>query len=387
MNIALIVWVLIYASLGAMLIIVTLNSLSYPRLTPARQSFQKKVSILIPARDEEAQIGETIANLLAQDYPHFELVVLDDHSSDGTVQRALEAAKGDPRFRLLKGKSLPAGWLGKTWACHQLAQQAQGEILIFTDADVTWERASLGAALQMTMDYRADMLTIFPTQLTVSWAERLIVPLMNFAILAYLLEWLVRKLPAISLAAANGQVLLFRKEIYHELGGHKRVRAEIIEDVKLARQVKGLGYRLVIGLGHGMIKARMYTGWKSVREGFGKNILAGYGNQPILLLLSTLFHLLIFVYPWLALIGAMIPEPDLDMLVRAGVAVAMGIGVRAIAAITSRAILIDALWMPASVISMTLIALQGLRWHFSRSGPHWKGRNLRHVDNPSGGLE
>jgi chlorobactene glucosyltransferase len=239
----------------------------------------------------------------------------------------------------------------------------------------------------MTMDYRADMLTIFPTQLTVSWAERLTVPLMNFAILAYLLELLVRKLPAISLAAANGQVLLFQKEIYRELGGHKRVRAEIIEDVKLARQVKGLGYRLVIGLGHGMIKARMYTGWNSVREGFGKNILAGYGNQPIFLLLSTLFHLLIFVYPWLAMIGAMIPAPDLDMLVRAGVAVAMGIGVRAIAAVISRAILIDALWMPASVISMTLIALQGLRWHFSRSGPHWKGRSLRHVDNPSGGLE
>lgn len=363
--------------LCALVVIATItvaNTLTFPRLKKTILKNHPFVSLLVPARDEAGVIQATVARLLAQDYPHFELIVLDDASSDGTPQLALHAGKGDGRLQVICGKTLPAGWSGKNWACQQLAEAAQGEVMVFTDADVCWEPGALSAVVAGMDTYHADTFTVWPTQQAVSWAERLVVPLMMFTITSYLPEIAVRVIPWASFAAANGQCLVFRRLAYQVLGGHAAVRQIIVEDIALARLTKRGGFRLVEALGNGLIHGRMYRGWHQVREGFAKNILAGHGGKPFFLFISAIFHWLVFLFPWAWLAAGVFvkgnpgyPEFPLAMI-------ALGLGSRALSAAASQHAVLDSLLMPVSVLLMTVIAAQSVGWHYTKGGPLWKGR-------------
>lgn len=337
-----------------------------PPLTPTKES--TAVSILIPARNEAAVIGQTIELILAQTVPDFELLLLDDGSTDGTADLARQAAAKDDRLRILTGQPLPAGWLGKNWACHQLSQAAQGKHLLFIDADVRWSPPALAALLHLQHSTQADLLTIWPSQITESWAERLVVPLMKFAILSYLPIIGVHHTPWSIFAAANGQCLLFTRQAYEQIGGHAAVRNQIVEDVQLARHIKQNRLRLRMADGNQIIACRMYDSWAAVRSGFGKNILAGHANSVPFLLLSTLAHWSMFVWPWLwLLLGGgwlALGMIALGLLNRLLIGLFVSRGWMA---------LLEAFLMPLSVILMTRIAWQSLRWHFGE-GPQWKGR-------------
>ncbi|MCB0196060.1 MAG: glycosyltransferase, partial [Anaerolineae bacterium] len=268
-----------------MLTIALLNTLTFPHLNPAPPHDLQSplVSILIPARNEAAVIKKTVKNLLSQTYPHFELIILDDNSQDSTATVAQSAGQHDDRLRIIRGQPLPEGWLGKNWACQQLAQAAVGDWLIFTDADVTWQPAALAALMTEIDRTHADVITIWPTQHSQSWSERLVVPLMALAIVGYLPAVLVHRSPWPSFAAANGQCLAFRRSVYESIGGHTRVHSEVLEDVLLARHVKAGGFTLRMVDGNRLVTCRMYRNWTEVREGFAKNILSGYGNSVPLL--------------------------------------------------------------------------------------------------------
>lgn len=334
------------------------------------------VSILIPARNEAARIGPTVAALLAQTYPAFEVLVLDDDSTDGTAEVARRAARGDPRFCLRQGAPLPPGWVGKNWACHQLAQRANYDLLLFTDADVCWQPDALAAAVAQLQDSRADLLTVWPTQTTVTWSERLVVPLMALAVLAYLPVWLAHDSPHPAAAAANGQALLFRRTAYRKCGGHDGVRSEVIEDVRLAQRVKAAGLRLRMADGNGLVITRMYRCWQEVRDGYAKNILAGHWNSPALLAFSTLFHLLIFVGPWLWLAAGALGHLQAGWPLWPLALIGLGLGIRGLTAWMTGQRLLDALWLPVSVLLMSWIAGQALWWRLLYGGPVWKGRRL-----------
>jgi chlorobactene glucosyltransferase len=372
----------IFAVLVVFTLTAIINTFFFPRLghPPSAVSRQPSavnnlpspISILIPARNESAVIAQTVRALLAQDDGRFELLILDDGSTDGTGALALQAAQGDPRVRVLAGQPLPPGWLGKNWACHQLAQAANSDFLLFTDADVQWQPGALAALRQLQAQLNADLLTVWPTQRTQTWGERLVVPLMALTIIAYLPILAVHHLPWRVFSAAMGQCLLFRREAYARVGGHAAVRASIVEDVALAARVKGAGLRLRMADGHGLITCRMYRGWDEVRNGFAKNLLAGHGNRPALLLLSAAFHWLVFVFPWAWLLVALVVGP-LSAVVLPLALVVLGVGVRALSAAVTGQRVRDALFMPASVALMTVIAAQSLRWHFT-GGPRWKGR-------------
>ena len=321
------------------------------------------LSFLIPARNEAAVIGRTVAAHLAQDYPNFEVLVLDDGSTDGTAERAQEAAQGDMRLRVLRGRDLPAGWLGKNWACAQLAEAATGDVLVFTDADVRWEASAAAAVVAELEGGPADLLTVWPTQETVTWGERLVVPLMSLAILGYLPILPVHALPWPAFAAANGQCLAFGRAAYDAIGGHAAVAGEVVEDVVLARRVKATGLKLRMADGAGLIHCRMYDGWPSVRDGFAKNILSGHANSIPFLMASTAFHWLVFVAPWVLWI--------LDW--RFAILAAVGVIIRAVTAAFTRQRAADALLLPVSVVLMTVIAFRAIVWHY-RGGPRWKGR-------------
>ncbi|MFN8530030.1 MAG: glycosyltransferase [Anaerolineae bacterium] len=373
------------AALIAIIAITCLNVLTFPRLrqpSAAAQTRLPSAAVLIPARNESAVIANTIRSLLVQDYPDFRVIVLDDNSDDGTGDLARAAAGGDPRVRILHGSPLLPGWLGKNWACHQLGQSAlhdldhPDDILIFTDADVTWGEGALSALIDMQTRHQVDLLTVWSTQTTVTWGERLIVPLMALVILGYLPVLLTNRTRWQSFAAANGQCLAFRRSAYEAIGGHAAVRSAIVEDITFARRVKAKGMRLWMADGAGLIACRMYRNWRQVRDGYAKNIIAGYGGV-IGLLLGTLFHWIVFLLPPILLLISLIqPLTPLSPYWEAALTV-MGIGVRALTAAATHQRVIDALWMPVSALLMTRIAAQALYWQIRFGGPQWKGRTIR----------
>lgn len=378
------VLLLISLSLAGMGIIAILNAITLPRLGKGKEAPQTAggtemektlISVLVPMRNEAGQIAETVRCWLAQDDPAFEVLILDDESDDGSAQIVRQTAGDDPRFSVIAGKPLPEGWLGKNWACHQLSEAARGEILVFSDADVHWQPSALRTLRAALQRSGADLYTVWATQETVTWAERLVVPMIALSVVGYLPALAVHHLPWASLAAANGQCLAFRRAAYEKLGGHAAVRDQMVEDVVLARRAKRMGLKLRMADGAGLIICRMYHHWAEVRDGFAKNILAGHGGTGFLLL-STLFHWLVFVFPWawlaLGWLGGYTFRYPLWTLALVGA----GLGVRALTAAVTRQRVGDAFLMPVSVVLMTLIVGQALRWRWF-GGAEWKGRRYR----------
>jgi glycosyltransferase involved in cell wall biosynthesis len=251
------------------------------------------VSLLIPARNEALNLIDTLPKLLAQ--PVDEVVLLDDGSTDGTAELVEQLAAGDARVRLIAGQPLPPGWLGKSWACHQLAEAARGKVLVFSDADVHWEKDTLQGLLPHLG--RAGLLSVFPRQRTHSLAERVLVPLLDVTLLSTLPYWWQRSRFALG-TIANGQVMVFERNAYWASGGHAAVRGAVLEDVALAQRIKQLGKPVGLLLGGSQIGVRMYRSYPSIQEGFGKNLPNFHLGNPILLLISLVGHLVIYSGSW-----------------------------------------------------------------------------------------
>ncbi len=346
------------------------NVLIFPRLQEhSVQSLSSlpRVTVMIPARNEARVIANTITRMLAQDYPNFSVILLDDNSDDGTATIARQSSQGDTRLSIMNGQPLPDGWMGKNWACHQMAQRAQGEILVFTDADTRWEPSALRAIIADSTAKHADLYSIWPTQETHTWAERLCVPLMAMVVVGYLPIIGTHYVPLGAFGAANGQCMVWRKRAYDKIGGHKAVHDNVLEDVTMAKMVKAQGLRLRMSDGAGLVNCRMYTDWQAVRDGYAKNILAGYGSAPALMA-GTVFHWSIFLFPFVLLLTG---EPLIALLL-----ILLGIIIRALTAVFTRQRAIDAILMPLSVLLMTRITMQALYWHYRFGGPLWKGRRV-----------
>lgn len=362
--------------LAYMLTVAAHNAKAFPRLAhidPASLDDCPPVSILIPARNEAANIGQAVTTLLRSTYPHFEVIVLDDGSEDGTAEIALQAAHGDDRLSVMTGAPLPDGWLGKPWACHQLAQRAAHDLLVFADADVRWTPHALSAIVSHQRATGADLLAVWPTQLTLTWGERLIVPLMAFVLLAYLPVVWAHDPNKITAAAANGQCMVFTRSAYRAIGGHSAVRSHVLDDVSLALLVKRHRQRLRLVDGAGLVLCRMYQGWLQATDGYTKNILAAHANSIPLLLISTLGHLILFVGPWLWLaFSTQLPGWPLWPVIL----IAAGLFTRALTAATAGLPLRDAWLMPLSVLLASQIALRALWMHLRHGAPEWKGRRI-----------
>ncbi|WP_337868323.1 glycosyltransferase family 2 protein [Meiothermus sp.] len=291
-----VLWYGVLAWLGLKLLILLLNMLFFPVLK--REKLRRPrptVSLLVPARNEAHNLRETLPGLLLQGVQ--EILVLDDHSTDVTAQVVEEFSRQDARVRLLVGRPKPEGWMGKTWACYQLAQAAQGEVLIFTDADVHWRKRGVRAVLARMEHERAGLVSVYPLQMTHSLAERVILPLIDDVLLCYLPYPLLRT-PFPSASAANGQVMAFTRLAYLASGGHAAVRGEVLEDVRLAQKTKAAGQRLALALGGGLVAVRMYRSFAEIVEGLGKNLIEFHGRSRVMLALSYMGHLLAYTLCW-----------------------------------------------------------------------------------------
>ena len=239
-----------------------------------------------PARNEEANIRRCVEALLSQDYPHYEVIVLEDRSSDGTSGILQELARRDQRLVILPGVELPAGWAGKPHALYQAAEIARGEWLLFIDADTFLTPNALSASLASAAKTGADLYTVMTEQITGSFWEKTVMPLVMTAISVGFSPSRVND-PTTRDAIANGQFILIKRSVYDAIGGHKKLHNLIVEDKAISEQVKWNGYRLIVADGRGVARTRMYTSFPQMWEGWTKNIYLGLSDRPALMALGV----------------------------------------------------------------------------------------------------
>src|SRR5215467_8607429 len=225
-----------------------------------------QVSVIIPARNEEASLGTCLESSVSQSGVNFEIIVVNDHSTD----RTREIAASFPSVRVIEAGPLPSGWTGKNNAVATGAREAQGEWLLFTDADTVHLPGSLQRALAEAAEHKADMISYSPEQIAVTFWEMAVLPVV-FAELARQFPPSKVSDPRSPQAAANGQFLFIRRQVYDAIGGHAAVASEILEDVALARRIKAAGYKLRFRYSES-VRTRMYRNFAQLREGWTKNL-------------------------------------------------------------------------------------------------------------------
>jgi glycosyltransferase involved in cell wall biosynthesis len=253
---------------------------------------QPIVSVIVPARDEEAGIRACLESLVAQTGVPCEIILVDDHSADRTREIALSF----PAVRVIEAGPLPDGWTGKSNAVATGAREARGQWLLFTDADTVHLPGSLARALSEAEENHADLLSYSPEQIAVTFWERATLPVV-FAELACQYPPSRVSDPNSSVAAANGQYILVKREAYDAVGGHAAVAGDILEDVAFARAVKASGRKLRFRYAADAVRTRMYRNYRQLRDGWTKNLALLFPN-PCRLALKTL---LLWVITWVSL--------------------------------------------------------------------------------------
>src|SRR5215471_14504125 len=254
--------------------------------TPANRP---EISVIVPARNEEASLATCLESLMSQPGVPFEIIVVNDHSTD----RTQEIARSFAGVHVIEAGPLPQGWTGKNNAVACGAREAQGEWLLFTDADTVHVPGSLARALAEARQHQAEMLSYSPEQTAVTFWEMAILPVV-FAELAR--QYPPKKVsdPASPIAAANGQFILIRRETYDAIGGHAAVAGDILEDVALATRVKSAGRKLRFRYAADAVRTRMYRNFAQLREGWTKNLALLFPNPNRL----AAKILLLWILPW-----------------------------------------------------------------------------------------
>lgn len=331
------------------------------RVPPGASAVPERVSVLLPARNEAHRIAPTLAALLTSTHvPDLEIVVLDDASTDGTADVVASLAGRDPRVRLVRSTDEPpAGWLGKPWACARLADYAdpRSTVLVFLDADVRPAPDGLARTVRLLREAELGFVSPYPRQEAGTVGERLVQPLLQWSFLALLPLRLAEHTPRPSMAVANGQLLAVDTALYRRSGGHRTVAGAVLEDVALARSLRGAGGHGGMADGTDVATCRMYEGWQELRDGYAKSLWAA-GGSPLGSVAQT------------ALLVAVYCRPD-------PIAYAAGVASRVIAARrTGGRVLPDALLHPASIATYAYLTGRSLLCR-EQGLISWKGRPLK----------
>jgi len=347
------------------------NVLTAPMLkyAPARK-IAPRVSVLVPARNEEKNIDACLEGLIEQDYPNLEIFVLNDDSADDTAAIVRQFSARDQRVQLIDGAPLPAGWLGKNWACHQLSEQATGEIFIFTDADNRYSPQAVAHTIGWMQKYDLGLLSAFCHQITETLPEKLAVPVVNMFVYSYLPLWLTYYGKGASLAAANGQWLAFTRAAYAKIGGHRAVCHHVVEDVELSRLAKRHGEKILAASARDEVFSRMYHSSREVWEGYSKNLfgLMNFKAVPFFITLVLLFfiHVAPYILVWFK---------PLTMLALS--TIAMNVLIRFLLAIKfAQPVFTSTLLHPVSILYIILIGFNSYRCYKTGS-LKWKGRAVQ----------
>ncbi len=261
-----------------------------------------KISIIIPFRNEEKNVSGCLESLLQQELDNYEILCLDDNSEDRTFEYLKRYEKNYALVKVISGKPLPSGWIGKNWACYQLSFHAKGDYLIFMDADVRLKPKAIKSVINHFINLKVSFLSVFPTQLMRSFGEYLITPSMNWLLLTFLPLKFVYKFKNPSFVAANGQFIIVDKKAYYDLGGHEKVKNRVVEDMSLARLFKKNNFKIVTFLGVDLIYAHMYDDFVSAIKGFSKNFFAGFETTYFNFSILLLFIFFSFISPFMLIV-------------------------------------------------------------------------------------
>ena len=328
--------------------------------TPAPAAGCPAVSVLIPARNEEANIAAACAAVFANQGVELELVVLDDASTDRTPAILAEIADG--RLRVGSAPPLPPGWSGKQHACHVLSGLATHGLLVFVDADVRLAPDALSRMAGFMQRSGADLGSGFPRQVVRTWSERLILPLIHFLLLGFLPMALMRARGEAAFGAGCGQLFIARRDAYRAAGGHAAIRASLHDGLTLPRAFRRAGKRTLLFDATGFAQCRMYTGAAQLWEGLCKNATEGMAKPGAL-------------PAWTLILGGgqVLPLLLLPSL-PAAAALALGIGTRLLLAVRFRQPILSALLHPAGVVAVLVVQWFSLLRQFGGGRATWRGR-------------
>lgn len=352
---------------GAVLLFVAWNAARWPGVRA--HDATGNVSVLIPARNEERSLGAALDRVMAEKCIE-EILVYDDHSTDGTAAVVREAALRDPRVRLVDAEPLPEGWCGKPFACARLAAAARGEWLLFLDADARLQPGAVPRMLYEAQQRGATFVSFWPGLELRSFWEKLFMPLLNFVVFSLFPAPLSLKKVWPSLGLAHGACLLIRRAEYERSGGHALVRGELFEDTALARAWRARGMLSLCLDGQDVVRVRMYDSLEGMWRGFLKNSYPAF-RREVSFWLFLAFHFFLFVFPCGVAAGeALAGQFDLA----AWGAVACAACARAVQAFRFRFPLWSAFLHPVAeggLLAVALISWMRYRWG---GGVEWKGR-------------
>jgi len=292
--------VLQFALIIAIVVYLTINTYFLIKVEPVAGplSAYPFVSVCVPARDEERDLEACLTSLLNQDYPNFEVIVVDDNSTDNTPGIIQSLQKRHANLVAVQGAALPADWYGKPFALHQAGQKARGELLLFTDADPVFRPYALTTAVHLMQKHRLDMLSLLPGAEFGSFWERVVQPVI-FAFIAALTRFGKVNDPDSKAAMGVGAFILLRREVYDRIGGHGPLKQAILEDIGMARLVKRSGAKIMIADAQKIYSIRMYHSFREIWIGWRKNVFLAMKKS----IFKTFYYILCIlgfvVTPWL----------------------------------------------------------------------------------------
>ena len=357
--------IVVLALAGPMLGLAAWNAIAWPAITTRRSRVRGAVSVLVPARDEAPTIGGCLDSVLAQGPPLCEVVVYDDRSADDTAAQVERKAERDTRVRLLKGGDLPPGWCGKPHACQRLADEANGEWLLFLDADARLYPEAISRLLEEASRRHVTLLSAWPGLALGSAWERLLMPVLNLVVFTLYPAPLSLRRGDPSLGLAHGACILVHRETYLRLGGHAMVQDQLFEDSRLAQAWRARGERSLCLDGQSVVSVRMYSAVGEIWRGFQKNFYPAFRRETSFWAFLSL-HASTFVLP--VVLVLMAPSPVTLA------AAAAGILMRLVLAVRFRHPLWSAFFQPVAALVMIGIALTSRARYRAGAGVEWKGR-------------
>jgi hypothetical protein len=322
------------AAIPALMFVVNLRRYGPPCAEPNGGTASEQLDVLIPARNEEANIASCLEHVLASDYAALNVLVLDDASTDDTAAIVRDFAARDARVRLADTRGLPVGWNGKQHACWLLAQQAEAPLLCFLDADVSVAADALSRCAAEMRARRVALLSGFPRQITVGWMERMLLPLIHFVLLSFLPMGRMRKTTKVGYAAGCGQIFLADRQAYFACGGHAAIKETRHDGLRLPQAFRRAGFRTDVVDLTSLAAVRMYDSAEGVWMGLAKNATEGLA-APVRIVPLTLLLLLGQILPmvaaffWIAfcisniVLGASFDDPHAALAVTVLLAIAV----------------------------------------------------------------
>ncbi|MFX0133612.1 MAG: glycosyltransferase [Candidatus Hodarchaeota archaeon] len=335
-----------------------------------------RVSICVPVRDEKDNIEPCLKTLISQEYPNFEIIVLHDDGDSEMEDVLSKLSNKDKKIKIIKGKPKPDNWIGKHWACHQMAKIADGQLLLFTDADTRHHPNTLKNAVAAFIKYNADFLSAIPKEEVRSFGEKLIVPIMSWSIHTFYPIGIAQRLKNPRFSLSVGQYMLIKNEVYLKIGGHEAIKQELADDITLGKRILAHGFNWRLMDGSKFITCRMYRNSSEAYEGFSRSLFPGFNYNYAMFIFVWNWLLLIFIEPFVVIFYHFFISPLSELWIYFSLyEIGISLLIWSISYIRFRFPFYMIFFYPLTIILAWIISIKSIYIH--KTGKvKWKGRKI-----------